>query len=260
MTLTFILICAGASLPFMWLVPGRWRPWGLLAASLIAMGWLQGDTAGGSGMFLLPAATLILTLAVWWIVQPEASPYTRENRLALALMGSALALIWLAMPGNDRPGLDAVLPGLGLACAAAVSVSYMLPAKTQNEQAEPYRRAAVLLITLITLVLLVMKSATLTRFFSQWLGNTSPADPAITLSWLGFSYFAFRLISVLIDFRGGRLLQDGLPLRDMAIYVLFFPALTAGPIDRVQRFIPELNETNPQVWRRSSLLRTAWHW
>src|SRR3990172_5423753 len=122
MTLTHILILAGASLPFMRLVPGRWRPWGLLAGSVLALGWFQTGSPAASSDFLLPTATVILTCAVWWIVQPVApAARRRDTWLALAIIGGGLIVIWLSLP--ERPGLAAVLPGLGLVCAAAISVS-----------------------------------------------------------------------------------------------------------------------------------------
>jgi len=60
------------------------------------------------------------------------------------------------------------------------------------------------------------------------------------LSWLGFSYIAFRLLHTLRDAQAGKLPE--LSLRAFAGYVLFFPTLTAGPIDRVERFQKDLSQ------------------
>jgi hypothetical protein len=54
------------------------------------------------------------------------------------------------------------------------------------------------------------------------------------LRWLGFSYIAFRLIHVLRDKQLGRLPE--LSLAEFGTYVVFFPSLAAGPIDRAERF------------------------
>lgn len=59
-----------------------------------------------------------------------------------------------------------------------------------------------------------------------------------TFAWIGFSYLAFRLLHVLLDFRSGRLKQ--LPLMQFALYALFFPAIAAGPIARVEQFAQAL--------------------
>jgi D-alanyl-lipoteichoic acid acyltransferase DltB (MBOAT superfamily) len=54
------------------------------------------------------------------------------------------------------------------------------------------------------------------------------------LSWLGFSYVAFRLLHTVIDRRAGRL--PAVTLVEYMNYVIFFPAFSAGPIDRFERF------------------------
>jgi alginate O-acetyltransferase complex protein AlgI len=52
-------------------------------------------------------------------------------------------------------------------------------------------------------------------------------------------------MALLLDYRAGRLPKEKLSLRDAITYALFFPAFTAGPIDRVQRFAPELQQAKP---------------
>ncbi len=66
---------------------------------------------------------------------------------------------------------------------------------------------------------------------------------SISLAWLGFSYVAFRLLHTLLDRKAGRL--SAVPLADYVNYVIFFPAFTAGPIDRLERFIHDLNNPVP---------------
>ena len=63
----------------------------------------------------------------------------------------------------------------------------------------------------------------------------SPSD----LSWLGFSFIAFRLIHAALDRKAKRL--PAYSLDEFAAYVLFFPAILAGPINRHQR-IQELHQ------------------
>ncbi len=58
------------------------------------------------------------------------------------------------------------------------------------------------------------------------------------LRWLGFSYIAFRLLHTIRDRISGRL--PAVSLSEYMVYIIFFPALTAGPIDRIERFIGDL--------------------
>ncbi len=78
-------------------------------------------------------------------------------------------------------------------------------------------------------------------------GTTRAA--AIDLRWLGFSYVAFRLIHTLRDRQNGRL--PAVNFREYLTYALFYPAFTAGPIDRVERFIKDLRK--PLGWDAGEL-------
>jgi D-alanyl-lipoteichoic acid acyltransferase DltB (MBOAT superfamily) len=97
-------------------------------------------------------------------------------------------------------------------------------------------------ILLLIAILVVLKTPALslgTSIFLRALANRPVENAASTdLRWLGFSYIAFRLIHVLRDKQMGRLPDLSLP--EFATYVVFFPALAAGPIDRAERFTQDL--------------------
>ncbi|NUM48253.1 MAG: MBOAT family protein, partial [Anaerolineales bacterium] len=93
-----------------------------------------------------------------------------------------------------------------------------------------------LLIGLKTPALAQAASAGLRVLSGQQVDLATPFD----VRWVGFSYLAFRLVHVLRDSVAGRL--PALPLDEFVLYALFFPAYTAGPIDRVQRFVGDLHK------------------
>jgi D-alanyl-lipoteichoic acid acyltransferase DltB (MBOAT superfamily) len=68
-------------------------------------------------------------------------------------------------------------------------------------------------------------------------GQPRDLASATDLRWLGFSYLSFRLIHILRDRAAGRLPQ--VSLREFVTYAVFFPAYTAGPIDRLERFVKD---------------------
>jgi D-alanyl-lipoteichoic acid acyltransferase DltB (MBOAT superfamily) len=99
----------------------------------------------------------------------------------------------------------------------------------------------------ILLFFVILKLPSLTTLVSAWLRKASGQNPtlasALDIRWLGFSYIAFRLIATLRDRQSGRLPQ--VTLQEYLIYLIFFPALSAGPIDRIERFITDLRNTSP---------------
>ncbi len=57
------------------------------------------------------------------------------------------------------------------------------------------------------------------------------------LEFLGISYLTFRVIDVVVNIQDG--LIKRLPLPDYAAYLLFFPTISSGPIDRYRRFVQD---------------------
>jgi D-alanyl-lipoteichoic acid acyltransferase DltB (MBOAT superfamily) len=97
---------------------------------------------------------------------------------------------------------------------------------------------------LVAGLFIVFKTEALAAGASQlWRGLTGQ-DTTLAgmadLNWLGFSYVAFRLIHTLRDRQTGNL--PSLSLREYITYVIFFPAYTAGPIDRAERFAKDLRQ------------------
>jgi alginate O-acetyltransferase complex protein AlgI len=97
---------------------------------------------------------------------------------------------------------------------------------------------------LIIGLFIILKSESLARLVSVTLRSLNSQSvqlaSAFDIRWLGFSYVAFRLMHTLRDRLSGRL--PDLTLQDYIIYILFFPAYSAGPIDRIQRFIQDLRQ------------------
>ncbi len=73
-----------------------------------------------------------------------------------------------------------------------------------------------------------------------WNGQSVALASAMDVRWLGFSYIAFRLLHTLRDRQSGRL--PAVSLSEYVVYVIFFPALAAGPIDRIERFVGDLRQ------------------
>jgi len=58
------------------------------------------------------------------------------------------------------------------------------------------------------------------------------------IGFIGISYLTFRTVGIIIEIRDG-LIKD-IRLLDFISFVLFFPTLASGPIDRYRRFVTDL--------------------
>lgn len=216
------------------------RAWLLFAASALAVFWLQPAALVRGFDFWLPAASLGLAAIVWALTLPAGASFTREDKLAaggLALGGLLLAatryLPTTLLTASRPPQLELVL-----ALAVVLGVLAWLAARLGRG-----RTAVLGAATLAVLAVLVdLKAEPLARSLNAALRSLSGQDAtlatAFDLNWLGFSYIAFRLVHALRDRAAGRLGHYG--LRDFVTYITFFPALTAGPIERVERFVPQV--------------------
>ena len=73
---------------------------------------------------------------------------------------------------------------------------------------------------------------------------------------MGASYMRFRAVQVLLDIYDGRLQK----LRPVALgyFLLFFPAVSSGPIDRYRRFLSDLDRPPDREHYRTLLAQGIW--
>lgn len=256
-----ILVLLLAAAIYSAVIPPHWRGRALLVGSVVALFWLQAPLAPRHADFILPALAIGLTVAGWWLSRPpraafmaparlpdpppteEALPdrrvYVRDDWLTLiVLIGLVIGLSFFRYAGADwrltasRPPapfmVTLTIVEVGLLAAAAVILLRRLPQRHVLTGA---------IIALVALFVALKWPPATTAIAGWWRGLTgqdvtlaAPGD----LAWLGFSYVAFRLIHTLRDRQLGTL--PDLTLGSYVSYVLFAPAIVAGPIDRAERF------------------------
>ncbi len=215
----------------------------LLTASILAVYWLQPALPIRYLDFWLPTMVIGLVVIGWVITTPAAEYSRRENLLTAGW--TALLIILLAgtrylgyqeiITASRPPQILQVLIALGFTAAIVILLT-----RTKGS------RAPVLwgYFALILLIFILIKTPDLALAASRWLhglmGQNAGRAAAVDIRWLGYSYIAFRLIHTVRDRQSGRLPVVG--LGEYVVYMLFFPALSAGPIDRVERFVTDLRK------------------
>jgi alginate O-acetyltransferase complex protein AlgI len=153
-------------------------------------------------------ALAVLAIATW---QRTTRPAIRAT-----LVVAASASLCLALTGN-------------LFTLALLALDVILVAATWRLAQTPWI-ATTWGITWIGVLALLLVLAKLPQTDASLL-NASPA------TWIGVSYFIFRLIHVTIDARHGRL--GDATLSETVVYALHPATLIAGPIDRIQHSVLE---------------------
>ena len=223
-------------------LPTRWRVWILCASSIIAVYALQPRLPIRWLDFALPTVTLTLTIATWYLTRKPEQSISRDDKISFAL--TALLILGLALlryvPADYRLFVASRPPNVLI---VAVLVSIVLGIGFVFSRTR-FAYAAILLLLIALFIVLKTEpfAIAISSQLRQFTGQTAGIPSALDLGWLGFSYVAFRLIHTVRDRQSGILPEVN--LREYITYVVFFPALIAGPIDRAERFVADLREVS----------------
>jgi len=227
----------------------RGRSLALLTVSALVIYWLQPYQEPVNLVFWFPTLTLALTVMCWLVTStPEARGW-RGNGGAVMLLVGVVLFVDLNRYFQIEYLFVADTPRVQLVVAAVVGV-VAVGIMLARVRKFPLIVFGVVIIGLIAMLVLLKTPSVLGKVIETVAGlRGKEAGEASALSWLGFSYVAFRLMHTILDRRAGRL--PSVSLADYVNYVIFFPAFTAGPIDRIERFARNLNESdvlNQDVW------------
>ena len=241
MGLINILVMAGVALAWALIFKQRGRGWFLLVTSALAIYWLQPLLPIHGMDFWLPTLTLALAVLSWLVTTPPENRDWRKNWPAAVVLSGVVLLLDLTRFFGQSGLLTAGRPPLLELVALVLLVLAGLGLLLSRLKKMPAALLTGLVVLLIALMV-VLKLPALTQLVSGWLralvGQSAELATANELRWLGFSYVAFRLIHTVRDRQNGRL--PLVSLQEYVIYVIFFPAFVAGPIDRLERFIRDL--------------------
>ena len=218
----------------------RGRSLALLAVSTGVVFWLQPAEPLATLGFWLPSATIALTAVAWVVTSaPEARSWKDAWPAIGVVVGLAL-LLGLSGPVAQRLNPALVVPSARTVTVTLLAIAIVAAGLWHGKLRPAYVTAA--LTASILLVFLLVKWPWIFRAGVAWwsgaFGEGREAGNGIPFTWLGFSYVAFRLLHTIRDQRAGRL--PVLTLGEYINYVIFFPAFTAGPIDRAERFVKDL--------------------
>ncbi len=214
------------------------RSLALLGVSALIIYWLQLPQSPVSLTYWLPTMTLVVTGFSWLLTSTPEMRGWEQNWRALAVLIGVVILVDMNRYFQFEQIYMTATPKLqwvGLVVAFVLISSLLLARFRQFHPA----LFVVATISLIGMLILIKAPLALKMLFDA-LSAIRGREAGESLSWLGFSYVAFRLMHTILDGKAGRL--PSVPLAEYVNYVLFFPSFTAGPIDRLERFIRDLNE------------------
>jgi D-alanyl-lipoteichoic acid acyltransferase DltB (MBOAT superfamily) len=227
----------------------------ILLASLLALYGLQPAVPIRNLDFWLPTASIGLSACVWIItfrkkdnpdgagrIQKRFLPkdfFGENQKTGLIVLGMILAVAlsrYLNLAAYLTPTTP---PEIG---PVLIGLIFLLGLMAGLSAVSGRRWVAPLGIFILLVIFLILKTDVLAQMAAGLLrratGQSAALASALDIRWLGFSYLAFRQIHALRDRMTGRL--PDCSLREFLTYSVFFPAIASGPIDRIERFLPDL--------------------
>jgi len=245
MRIAQILIFIAAILVSRTFFDTRLYKWALFLISLFSIYWFQPVSPIRNLDFWLPSLTLLFAIISWVIIFKDM-PFERESSFALTVI--LVFLFTVGILGLLKISfLLSVVSSPGILSISAVAIFIVVVFLLKNKfpiSREPFSKVIILLILALFLVLksdgLAAQASGLIRSIN---GQLTTLATSSEISWVGYSYFSFRLLHTLIDRRQVRELK--LSLREYFTYLVFFPAFIAGPIDRIEHFSSQLGNIPP---------------
>jgi len=225
------------------LTRGTRRTYSLLALSVLAVYWFQPVIPLRYFDFWFPSLSIAFVIITWLITSASGAWKARHNIIGLLIIVGVVTLVELTRYLFPDPILTATLPPniyqylIFLIAVTAITLFFSF---LSRRFAWTLSIATVLLLVILVILKAPQLSLQTSIFFRELANRPADTASAMDLRWLGFSYIAFRLIHVLRDKQSNRLPELSLP--EFATYVVFFPTLAAGPIDRVERFFKDLQK------------------
>jgi D-alanyl-lipoteichoic acid acyltransferase DltB (MBOAT superfamily) len=88
------------------------------------------------------------------------------------------------------------------------------------------------------------------KYFNSFLSGTQDSFLSAFIVPLGISYIVFQAISYLIEiFRGNQRAERN--LGHFAFYIFFFPKIISGPIEKAEKFIPQISKLSKFDYNRT---------
>ncbi|NSW51737.1 MAG: MBOAT family protein [Anaerolineae bacterium] len=223
------------------------KRWLLLASCILVLFWLQPGLPIRYLDFFLPLLVLLIGFFVWLSITPVEHQLTPINistavciTLVVIMLGSTR---YFSMVGIITPSRPPAVYMILAPFAVSIFLAFYFRGRMQGK---PATFSALLLFLL--LLLLIQKSPFFglqtSVFLRGMAGQTTLRASGLDLRWLGFSYIVFRMVHVIVDARNKRL--KDVNLQEFFIYMFYYPAISAGPIDRMQRFLGDLRNQTPR--------------
>jgi len=244
MLLSDVFLLCAVFILFRLLLNKENRIWGIYLLSLVSLYWFQPLSTIRYLDFWLPSFAILIAIAIWGITNDWKRLFRGSNTLAFILCIGVPILIVIAqslIPNiihfiSTAPQVETFLI---IFFTGFVLVGLILLVRCRIE------RKSLLIMGVLIVLFSIQKNTYFALIFSRLLrkinGQTGNLAKASEITWIGYSYLAFRMIHLIKD--RDRIKNLNLRFNEFICYLFYSPTLIAGPIDTIINFSAELRQS-----------------
>lgn len=222
-------------------IPKSIRGWFIIILNILAVFWLQPVSPIRHLDFWLPVVGIFLVVLAWFLSNQSCNH--RQTWITIGIISGTIVAVSLlryldpicCITASRPPSIIQIL----IFAIPAILIICLI-----NHQFPGNKRFTVIIFLVIVSIFIILKTDIFTYYSSKILRSLSGQDQSLAspldLGWIGFSYLAFRLLHYLRDNQTGKIPANSLD--EFFNYALFFPAYSAGPIERFPNFLKELRK------------------
>ncbi len=222
--------------------------WLIFTISVFSLFWLQPVSPIRTLDYWLPVIMISFSVLTWFVTNAKHESLFTQNKitlivLAFLLMGMSLLrytqISFLSAWINPTK--------IGWSCLLVILVAILIFLIYQEKITKSTLAVWLMIVLIAAFVLLKYEPFTsMLSFYLRKMNHQSiDLASAQDIAWIGYSYFAFRLMHVLRDWKAGH--EIPFNLREFISYTFYFPAIIAGPITRIENFAKEIENKSNQV-------------
>lgn len=221
------------------------RNWILFVLSILFVFWFQPQSSIRYLDYWLPAAVFLISAALWVVLFVKSVQDWRN--FFYPFLTLVLIFVIISVLGVINPGLveELVSPPPILTAGITASI-FALIALIFSKIDQQNKTFWFLFALFILLMLLMQKYEPLSLSTSQFLrsvqGQSTELASGSEFVWVGFSYFAFRILHIIFD--RDRVKKPNLSFQEFIVYLVFPAAYIAGPIDNIFHFHQEMENVD----------------
>jgi D-alanyl-lipoteichoic acid acyltransferase DltB (MBOAT superfamily) len=240
MNLNQIIFFISISLLYRLVLKEKWLEWFILLVSIATIFWLQQISTIRTLDFWFPALSISFGLISWIIISKKEERNSRENIITYIIVLCFLLFIGISrfvpILGINRfvsvPNFVHITLLLIILCLVIFAIRLF------------HGKDYILwgMVGILLLIFIILKNDPFSYKLSVYLRKINKQSINLALSeeitWIGYSYIAFRMMHALIESK--KRMGLSVSLRLYLGYLFYFPAFLAGPIDKIDHFQEEI--------------------